>query len=37
VPDDDGLVADQDFLDDEADDALAFLDVESTSRGAQSG
>jgi hypothetical protein len=33
VPDDDCLVADQDLLDDEADDPLAFLDVEGISRG----
>jgi RNA-directed DNA polymerase len=31
VPDDDCLVADQDLLDDEADDPLAFLDVEGIS------
>ena len=28
VPDNDGIVTDQDLLDDEADDPLAFLDVE---------
>ena len=37
VPDDDGLIADQDLLDDEADDPLASFDVESISGGAQPG
>jgi hypothetical protein len=33
VSDDDGLVADQDVFDDEADDPLTFLDVEGVSSG----
>jgi hypothetical protein len=33
VPDDDGLVTDQDLLDDQADDPLAFQDVEGISGG----
>jgi len=37
VANDDRLVADQDLLDDEADDPLAFLDIEGISRGAQPG
>jgi len=37
VTDDDGVVANQDLLDDEADDPLSFLDIEGISRGAQPG
>ena len=37
VTDDDGLIADQDLLDDEADDPLTPFDVEGMSGGAQPG
>ena len=37
MPDDDGVLVDQDLLDDQADDPLTFLDVEGISGGPQPG